>query len=122
MKWFETSADEVGGPKPLATIAAADFYAVSGILVESSNRNVGHYDNNDFMSYGPINFGASGTTKTIRVEFAKDNTGGTMEAWLNGSDGTHTRHTHRIGCTSSWGLRALAHWRMAEVCLRVFCH
>ena len=103
MKWFETSADEVEGPKPLATIAAADFYAQSGIGVESSNRNIGWYDNNDFMSYGPINFGASGTTKTIRVEFAKDNNGGTMEAWLNGSDGTHTGSDARLlGVFEPW--------------------
>jgi len=103
MKWFETSADEVEGPKPLATIAAADFFAQSGTRVESTNGNVGYFDNNDFISYGPINFGASGTTKTIRVEFAKANNGGTMEAWLNGSDGTHTGSDARLlGVFEPW--------------------
>jgi len=91
LKWFETSADAVVGPKPLATIDAVDYFAQSGTRVESViGKTIGYFDTDDFVSYGPINFGASGTTKTIRVEFGKANNGGTMEAWLNGNDGTHT--------------------------------
>merc|ERR1712154_246354 len=85
LKWFETSSDEVEGPQPLATFSAGDYFASSNNLCGSGF--IGCFDNNDFVSYGPVNFGPSGTTKSIRIEFSKGTQTGKLEARLGGPEG-----------------------------------
>jgi hypothetical protein len=49
---------------------------------------VGHFDNNDYLTYNSLNFGPSGTTKSIKIRYAKGNNGGKLvELRLGGPNG-----------------------------------
>ena len=49
---------------------------------------IGWYDTGDYMTYANVNFGPIGTSKSIKISFAKGNNGGTVIAKLGGADGT----------------------------------
>jgi hypothetical protein len=49
---------------------------------------VGSWDTNDYATYASVNFGEPGTTKGIKISYAKDNYGGKMEIRLGGTTGT----------------------------------
>lgn len=49
---------------------------------------IGWYDTGDYMTYANVNFGPIGTSKSIKISYAKGNSGGTIIAKLGGSDGT----------------------------------
>ena len=66
---------------------AIDFLVHEGIRVENG-ENIVSFDSDDFITYGSINFGQSGTTKSIRLYYAKGNReGAKLEARLGGREG-----------------------------------
>lgn len=55
---------------------------------EKKDSVISSFDENDHVTYSYINFGPSGTVKTIWVRYAKGNTGGLLELRLNGATGS----------------------------------
>ena len=54
----------------------------------TSGSTVGYFDNNDYLTYNTLNFGPSGTTKSIQISYAKGHSGSHwMELRIDVSDG-----------------------------------
>merc|ERR1712157_15274 len=54
------------------------------------DRSIGHFDNNDYVTYNSLNFGDTGITKSILLRYSKgnpDNKGQTIELRIGGPDG-----------------------------------
>ena len=83
----EVEIDGTLGPaidhETLAEVDADEYADQSGIRISGGNI-VSHFDDGDFVTYGSLNFGPSGTTKSILVSYAKmgSNSGSSMEIRL----------------------------------------
>ena len=64
---------------------AADYDEHQG--TKTSGNTVEYFDNNDCLTYNSLNFGPSGTTKSIQNSYAKGNSGSWMELRIDGPDG-----------------------------------
>ena len=64
---------------------AADYDEHLGL--KTSGNTVGYFDNNDCLTYNSLNFGPSGTTKSIHISYAKGNSGSWMELRIDSPDG-----------------------------------
>jgi len=53
----------------------------------SSGNMVTHFDANDYVTYGELDFGAAGFTKAIELTYSKGNDGGKLAILLDGPDG-----------------------------------
>jgi hypothetical protein len=74
--------------KLFAEVDADEYSSMKGIYMHSGGETIGWFDNGDHMTYESLNFGSLGTTKSIRVSYAKASTGGRMEIRLGGPEGT----------------------------------
>ncbi len=60
----------------------------SGTHLVDDDTAVGYFDNGDYLTYKNLNFGPSGTTKSIRFRYSKGlNTGGKVELRIGGPNG-----------------------------------
>lgn len=82
MEWFELSNRSELFPKVLSTA----FSTQSG--VQSDTQVIGWFDTNDSITYSNLNFGSSGTTKSIRLSYSKANSKGKAEIRVGGPGGT----------------------------------
>lgn len=84
IKYFQPSERKQLFPQILGTA----FSNQSG--VKSDNRAITHFDIDDYITYSNLNFGSSGTTKTIKLSYAKGNNSNNslVELRLGGIDGT----------------------------------
>jgi hypothetical protein len=86
----EVEIDGTLGPaidhETLAEVDADEYADQSGMMISGGNI-VSHFDNGDFVTYGSLNFGPSGTTKSMLVSYAKGNSGSSMEIRLGGETG-----------------------------------
>jgi hypothetical protein len=71
-----------------AKVDADEYSSMKGIYMHTGGETIGCFHNGDHMTYESLNFGPLGTTKSIRVSYAKKNTGGRMEIRLGGPEGT----------------------------------
>ena len=55
---------------------------------QSSGTTITHMDNNDYLSYASVNFGDTGATKGILVNYSKGNDNGRIEVRLGDTTGT----------------------------------
>jgi hypothetical protein len=76
---------------------------------KSSGTTVTDYDPNDYMVYSSVNFGPSGTTKGLLINFAKNNYGGKVEIRLG--SGTNGKIIAEMNPAHSggWGKFMTAH-------------
>ena len=86
-----------------AEVDADEWTSMKGIYMNNGGETIGGFENGDHMTYESLNFGPLGTTKSIRVSYAKGNTGGRMEIRLGGPEGTligelYPKHT------GGWGV------------------
>ena len=63
------------------------FYAEQRGTWAVSTGAIGHFDNGDYLTYTDIDFGSSGTTKSILLNHSKGNRDGKVEVRLGGPDG-----------------------------------
>lgn len=69
------------------------------------NYAMGWFDNGDFITYANVNFGViGGAKKSIKVRYAKGNSGGTVIVKLGGADGTQIGQftPNKTGGWHSW--------------------
>lgn len=69
-----------------ALVDALDYDIQKGIRYTSSGQ-FGYFDQGDYVGYNRINFGPSGTTSTIKFNYAKGNIGGTVNIRIGGLQG-----------------------------------
>ena len=94
--WFELSAYEITPPPTPAPapsvlfpkVNAIDYDAQSGIKLVNNGAYIGHFDNNDYLTYNSLNFGPSGTTMSVELRYAKRNNGSKLELRIGGPTGT----------------------------------
>jgi len=58
--------------------------------IRTIGESIGHFDNNDYVTYNSLNFGDTGITKSILLRYSKgnaDNQGQKVELRIGGSDG-----------------------------------
>jgi len=84
---IEGSLGAAVSPRLFAEIDADEYNSQSGIRLENDGTTIGYFDNGDYMTYESVNFGPSGTTKSILFNYAKANRNGRMEIRLGGVDG-----------------------------------
>merc|ERR1719384_582478 len=79
----EISGSLLGSPLPriYPRRNAVEYENASGIWVKNGNL-IASFDNNDFVTYKNLNFGPSGTTKSVRMSYSKGNQGGKIELRL----------------------------------------
>ena len=71
-----------------AEVDADEYSSMKGIYLHSGGETIGWFDNGDHITYESLNFGSLGTTKSIRISYAKATNGGRMEIRLGGPEGT----------------------------------
>ena len=94
--WFKLSAYEIIPPPTPAPVPSELFPKVHGIDndVQSgaglvgNGAYIGYFANNDYLTYNSLNFGRSGTTKSVQLRYAKGNYGGKLELRIGGTTGT----------------------------------
>jgi len=86
LAWFELS-DFSERSEVHSRIAASEYSDQKGTEFGTSD-NMNSFHPSDYITYANVNFGPAGTTDLILVEYAKGNTGGRVEVWLDGTDGT----------------------------------
>ena len=79
---------------------ASDFIEARGI--EKYGSNIGYFDNGDYLTYNSLNFGPSGTTKSIDISYSKGNTGSWLQLRIDGPDGRVIGEFHPSN-TGDWG-------------------
>ena len=67
------------------SVIASDFSEQKGI--RAFDGGFGHFDNGDYIKYDKLDYGPSGTTKSMTFEYAKSNIGGHMEVRLGDENG-----------------------------------
>jgi hypothetical protein len=92
-KWFELVAAPVPTPSPtpgelFRTVNALAYNDAKGVRKSSLGDWVAGFDNTDYVTYDNLNFGPAGTTKSIRISYAKNSSGGRILLKLGGADGT----------------------------------
>jgi hypothetical protein len=84
-----------------AGVEADEHSVQKGIYMIGGGKVVGGFDHDDFVTYESLNFGPSGTTKSIRVNYAKGNTKGIVLVKL-GDEGGKVIGEFRPVFTGSW--------------------
>jgi len=77
-------------PFPLyPLVKGIDYDSQMGTKKVHRGRSVGHFDDNDYLTYSSINFGDTGITKSILLSYSKGNVnrGHKMELRIGGPDG-----------------------------------
>ena len=69
-------------------VNAIDYAVQSGTRLVHNGAHIGHFDNNDYLTYNSLNFGPSGTTKSVQLRYAKRNNGSKLELRIGGPTGT----------------------------------
>merc|ERR1740124_1380649 len=97
LEWFELTDDRKDiYPHVLGT----EYGDQRGI--RSVDTTIGHFDEDDYMTYSSLNFGPPGTTRAIRIRFAKNNDGGVVEIRLDDCNGKVIAEFNP-GHTGGWG-------------------
>ena len=113
--YFSLVGKQGGGILNVASVELSDFadrtkqyakvlgpqYSDSQNIRVGSNA-IGYFDNGDYVTYSSINFGSSGTSKSILISYAKGNTGGRAEIRIGGPSGTLIA-TFSPSNTGGWG-------------------
>jgi len=60
----------------------------SGTKLVGNGAYIGYFDNNDYLTYNSLNFGPSGTTKSVQIRYSKGDNGGKLELRIGGPTGT----------------------------------
>jgi hypothetical protein len=70
-------------------VNAIDYDAQSGTKLVNNGANIGYISNNDYLTYNNLNFGPSGTTKSVQLRYSKkrNNRGGKVELRIGGPNG-----------------------------------
>ena len=79
---------------------ATDYIEARGITNYGSV--IGYFDNGDYLTYDSLNFGPSGTTKSIEISYSKGNTGPWLQLRIDGPDGRVIGEFHPSN-TGGWG-------------------
>ena len=67
---------------------SSDYSEQKGTEVAIGSNTVKSFDSGDYLTYASANFGPAGTTKGIRINYTKGNTGGRVEVRLGlGTEG-----------------------------------
>ena len=69
-------------------VQAINYDVQSGTQLVGGDAYIGHFDNNDYLTYNSLNFGPSGTTKSVELRYAKRNNGSKLELRIGGPTGT----------------------------------
>ena len=64
-----------------------DEYAEQNGVRIVGDKEIGHFDNGDYVTYSSLNFGPSGTTKSIILSYSKGTIGGNLEIRLGDENG-----------------------------------
>lgn len=84
-------------------VQATDFDTQKGIRIAQGGAWIGYFKSGDYVGYKEINFGSSGSTKSILLRYAKGNTtGGTVEFRTGGPTGTLIGQIGPIQNTGTW--------------------
>lgn len=87
--WFElvgSLKSTITLPKMITHIPATQYTQKVGTKTKDSV--IVSLDNNDRLTYSYINFGQSGTVKSVWIRYAKGNIGGVLEFRVDGPSGT----------------------------------
>ena len=80
--------DYIERPKePFSQINAVDYDLHAGTRTIYQDSAVGFFDKNDYLTYNRVNFGPSGSSKKIKVRYARGSSGGKIEIRLGGPQG-----------------------------------
>merc|ERR550539_1906038 len=90
----------VAGAKTL--FVATDYASQSGTNSHSGKTTVGWFDNNDYLTYASANFGPSGTTKAIRINYSKGTHNGRVEVRLGAGTTGQLIGEFKPASTSGW--------------------
>jgi len=76
-------------PYVFPKVNAIDYDAQSGTKLVNNGANIGYIRNNDYLTYNNLNFGPSGTTKSVQLRYSKkrNNRGGKVELRIGGPNG-----------------------------------
>ena len=80
-------------PSYTSTVSLAVHPEVFGSdrIIQEDTHSLGnmvtHFDANDYVTYGELDFGAAGFTKAIELTYSKGNDGGKLAILLDGPDG-----------------------------------
>ena len=77
--------------------------------LQVSGTIVSNWDTNDYATYASVNFGEAGTTKGIKINYAKGNDGGKIEIRLGGTTSGTTIAEFSPAHTGGWGAYSTAY-------------
>jgi len=92
LAWFEL-ADFSERSEEYSRIPASEYSDQSGVSFTKNTMSsvdeyiVGWFDNEDYVTYANVNFGAPGSTDGIRFSYSKASIGGSVEVRLDGPSG-----------------------------------
>ena len=84
---------------PFTTIPATEVSTCSGVI--SSGEVIGSFDNSDYFTYSPIDFGLG--ANSIKITYAKGTTGGSFEIRKGDHETGEIIGTYSPANTESWG-------------------
>merc|ERR550539_2094943 len=99
--WFELSKKIDLYPKK-SLYVATDYFTQGGTQSHSGKTTVGWFDNNDYLTYASANFGPSGTTKAIRINYSKGTHNGRVEVRLGVGTTGQLLGEFKPASTSGW--------------------
>ncbi len=106
--WFELG-DFSERSALYSRIPATEYADQFGLRFENTTSlagdfTIGRYDAGDYVTYANVNFGPAGTTKSIRIRYAKANNGGSVLVKLGGADGSQVAEFFPVntGGGSNW--------------------
>lgn len=85
-------------------VKAVDFDTQKGIRTVTGGAHVGYVSNDDYIGYKQVNFGPSGSTKSILIHYAKGNntTNAKVELRIGSPTGTLIGEIPTVPTTNSW--------------------
>ncbi len=106
LAWFEL-ADFSERSDEYSRIPANEYSDQFGVRFENGHSatgdfTVGDYDSGDYITYANVNFGPAGTTKSVKISYAKGNSGGSVLIKLGGANGAQIGEFTPVN-TGGWG-------------------
>jgi beta-glucosidase len=83
-------------------VQAADFDTQNGVRIGKGGAYIGYIADGDYIGYKQINFGPSGSTKSILFHYARINNGGNAKFRIGSSNGTLIGDTLVLPSTGSY--------------------
>jgi hypothetical protein len=65
-----------------------DVQSGTQLVGNGAGAYIGHIDTNSYLTYNSLNFGPSGTTKSVQIRYSKGDNGGKLELRIGGPTGT----------------------------------